>query len=314
MSYQSIKDLPQLIQDRVYLQDHERLFDRICSAGLVPEEKRRDFVELIDAILLQQKSVCELPSLFSATFGIDTPQAENISNLLWSYYFRCFQDFLGAINDRIPLDAQKDSESLMQTLFEVHRQLQDVVAPLLYELGLSEIESACKNELIDILLGIARQSIPESELKVRLADTLTKYRLQHISPEDTFGAFVLFCKDMLTPEVADYYISLSDSILNAKAHPLLRKQITKSERTEKVPQPSEIKQEESLGDRVKKLPEEIQNAILSSSAAERRNALSQRYGVELEDLLYGIALKDIPFDRIVLELRKQRSIKPEIVA
>lgn len=315
MSYQSIKELPKLIQDRLYLEDYERLFDRIFAAGLVPQEKRKDFLRLIDSILLQQRPVYDLPQLLASTLNIDTEQAQNTANILWSYYFRCFQDFLGSLNDRMPPDSQKESESLIRTLFESHRQLQDVIAPLLYDVDLSECTPECRDALIDILLALAQKTFSENEIKVKLADTLVKYNYKEHSAEDIFTAFLAFTHETFTSETADYYTSLPDLILGAKIHPLLRRQIDEEEMKREIKNENTVVvKENTINQRVETLPSEILDAIRSPRSLELQMALSQRYGVELQDILYRIALKDVSFDHIVFELRKQRDIKPELVA
>ena len=313
MSYKFIRELPQFIQDRIYLEEHTVFFDKLFSSGILPQDRSGDVYGILDAILLRKENLSDLPKLLVSHIGMTPEGAKRASIELWRGYFIYFQDYLGKID--VPFSQNpltEDEEKSVRSLFGVHRQLQDVIAPILYELDLSECNPQCKDELKDILIAIATKSAPDGELKTKIGDILLKYNHNDIPVEKVFVRFVECTKNECTAEIADYYSSLPDLILAGKQHPLLRRQIAQSERDGDT-QLIEEKQEESLQDRMQKASQEIRDAVLSSRAQEQRTVISVKYGLELEDLLYRIALKEVSFDHITFELRKQRALKPELV-
>ncbi|MEK7649213.1 MAG: hypothetical protein AAB400_04885, partial [Patescibacteria group bacterium] len=199
MEYQFIRELPQLIQDRIYLEEHTAFLDGLFASGILPSDKSGNVHDILNAILLRQESADNLSKLLMTKIGMTQENAERAGAELWRGYLVCFQDYLGKIGHPELEGPQKDEqEKFIHSLFGLHRQLQDVIAPVLYELDLSESDQQCKNDLIDILVALAAKKASDGELKTHIDEALLKYEISEISADNVFDRFSEFIKNEFT--------------------------------------------------------------------------------------------------------------------
>src|SRR3990170_1071748 len=186
MPYQDIYDLPQQIQDRVFMDEHADLNGALAKDARLTDDQLLSLLILENDILFQTSFASDLVRLFQERLGLSVDAAKQIALELWGNYFLLFQDFLGKVDDLIVQNGGdlKMYQDRARKLLSPHRQLQEFIKPYIYDFGLENSGDAARDELIDIFLDRAIEKIDEKGLVERLQALIAKAKVE-TKAEDT---------------------------------------------------------------------------------------------------------------------------------
>src|SRR3990167_7056443 len=180
MAYNKIYDLPQRIQDRMFMDEHADLNGALAEKYELRGEQLRLMLYLENDIVFQIFSSNDLIRLFQERLGLNADIAKQIAVELLGNYFLLFQDFLGKVDDLIVQNGGdlKIYQDRASKLLSPHRQLQEFIKPYIYDFGLENAGDAARDELIDIILDRALGKVGEKGLIDRLRALFEKIKIE----------------------------------------------------------------------------------------------------------------------------------------
>lgn len=215
MAHNNIYDLPQRIQDRIFMDEHADLNGALAEKYGLRGEQLRLMLFLENDILFQTSSASDLVRLFQERLSLSADAAKQIAIELWGNYFLLFQDFLGKVDDLIVQNGGdlKMYQERARKLLSPHRQLQEFIKPYLYDFGLENSGDAGRDELIDIILERALGKINEKGLTEKLQALVAKAKMDTKAEEIADTIENLMVAGDISKKWAEYYANLADNVL-----------------------------------------------------------------------------------------------------
>ena len=271
MAYNNIYNLPQRIQDRMFMDEHADLNGALAEKYELRGEQLRLMLFLENDIIFQTSLPNDLIRLFQERLSLNTDAAKKIALDLWGNYFLLFQDFLGKVDDLIVQNGGdlKMYQGRARKLLSPHRQLQEFIKPYIYDFGLENAGDAARDDLIDIFIDRALGKVDEKGLIDRLRVLFEKIKVE-TKAEDTADSIEnLMVAGDISKKWAEYYANLAENVLSGR--PFVEEEEKKEEAKEEpvILEKSEERPRKELN--TAEIQEKINNLSLETDLSKKIN-------------------------------------------